>query len=149
MALITKDDVKAYLKLASGTAEDDMLDHLIAAATSEMEIAHHRKFEYGSHTETVEGGRHTLFLQAIPVQSVTSIMADGIELGLSSLSLNKEQGLLRGYFPYQEITVTYEGGFWTDPVNPAPDGVPVLPADIKHECLERVAYLYEYRQGRR
>lgn len=149
MALITKDDVKAYLKLYSGTAEDAMLDHLIEAATSEMEQAHHRKYEYGTHTETLAGRKRYVFLHAFPVQKIHSVVADGRTLSPSQYDLNRDSGILEGHWPYEEIVVTYEGGFWTDPENPAPDGVPVLPPDIRHECLERVAYLYQHRQGRR
>jgi hypothetical protein len=152
MALITKEEVKAYLKLdLTSTEEDAMLDHLIAAATAEMERDHRRNYEYGSYLETFNGGDPSLFLHAYPVHSITSISISGKAISASNYRLDSSRGIVNGSWPkgFNHIEVQYQGGFWTDPSNPAPSGVPLLPADIKHECLERVAYLYENRRGRR
>ncbi|MFC7443408.1 hypothetical protein [Laceyella putida] len=151
MAIITKDDLKSYLKLdTTSTAEDGMLDHLIAAAISEMEQAHGRIYEYGDHTETfyspVEG---VLFLSAFPVLSITSVTVDETAVSASAYELDAKRGLLRGLFPagWKKIEVQYKGGYWTDAGTTPPAGVPRLPAAMKQECLERAAYLYQNRRG--
>lgn len=151
MALVTKDDVKAFLKLDSGTAEDTMLDHLIAAATAEMEQIHNRIYEYGTYIETFNGGEVFLFLKAYPVKTITSVTVDGTTLSSDDYKLDSQRGLLQGPWTkgLSNIQVQYDGGFWTDPNTQPPAGVPSLPADLKHECLERVAFLYENRGGYR
>lgn len=151
MALVTISEVKDFLKLdPNQTLEDNMLQHLINAATAEMERDHDRVLEYTTgRVEIHSGGANTfLFLKAFPIQEITEVKVDGVVI--TDYEVNKERGILKGFWPCgtDNIQVTYSGGFWTD-TTPPPSGVQMLPADLKHECLERVAYLYENRRGRR
>lgn len=151
MALVTLQEVKNYLKLQSGTAEDSMLTHLISAAQSEMEVRRNRKIEYGVYVETFNGNCNDLFLLAFPIQSVISIKESGVTVSADSYKVDKRTGRIEGCFGggLGSIEVEYAGGYWTDTQNAPPAGVQALPADIKQDCLEYVAYLYNDRSGRR
>ncbi|WP_220184042.1 TVP38/TMEM64 family protein [Thermoactinomyces mirandus] len=109
MTLITKENIKAYLKLTAGTLEDDMLDHLIAAATSEMKISRYRKFEYGTYTETFPGGFQCLFLQALPVKKIHSILADGNELAFDQYLASR---MLPDHNPEEARRMIISAGAW-------------------------------------
>lgn len=154
MALVTKTEVKDYLRLDKySTAEDAFLDDLIAAAQAEMEVKHGRRLEYQSSiVEKYNGqGEAQLFLKCYPVVSVTQVKVDGTVLNSTNYDIDPEKGILYGCWEegFQNIEVTYSAGYWTDKATNPPAGVSRLPADIHHECLELIAYLYENRGGRR
>jgi uncharacterized phiE125 gp8 family phage protein len=154
MALVTIAEVKDFLKLdPNQTLEDAMLTHLINVATAEMERDHDRVLEYTTGRVEVHSGKAGcyLFLKAYPIETITEVLVDGVALSNTEYEVNKAQGILKGFWPrgMDNIQVTYNGGYWTDPGTQPPAGVQMLPFDLKHECLERVAYLYENRGGRR
>lgn len=148
MALVTLQEVKDYLKLPTGTAEDSMLNHFILAAQAELETRHNRKLEYRTVTETFNGGCDRLFLSTYPVYSIASIKIDGVTMDASSYEWNPRTGVVLGYFGLGSVQVEYTGGYWTS-TDPVPAGVQTLPSDLKHECLEYVASFYMHRGDQR
>lgn len=157
MALISKAEVKEYLKLdPASTLEDNMLDLFIAAAQEGMEAKRMRQFEYATATEYVNGeGETTLHLKRFPIWSVEAVYivhADNDEHKLSptAYTIDSRRGLLHGYWNkgIQNYKVVYTAGYWTAETDP-PEGVERLPATLKLECLEAVAHMYQNRRGSR
>lgn len=167
--LVSLQEVKEYLKLdPSSTLEDGMLELFIQTAQEEMEILHDRKFEFNEtqgdtvipHEEFLSGpGDTMLFLKHYPVYRVIEVARvyqdQTVEIiPPSNYTLDGEKGVLVGqwYQGTRNYRVKYEGGY-TTPDRPAPSGLPytpeALPSHFKMECLEKVAYLYENRQGKR
>ncbi|AUS10132.1 hypothetical protein C1X05_15715 [Laceyella sacchari] len=151
-ALVTLQEVKEYLKLdLMSQLEDKVLQHLIAAATAEVEQKHGRGLTYRETVETHSGtGDGKLFLRAYPVVSISSVTVNGAEVPPSAYRVEKHTGILHGAWPagVDNISVSYKAGYWTDFQNPPPSmDIPMIPMDLKHECLELVAYLYENRGG--
>jgi uncharacterized phiE125 gp8 family phage protein len=139
--LLTIAEVKAYLKIPTQVTEEDaMLQHFIQAAQSETELVRDRILEQpGSPiTETIISKGEDILLQAYPVESISSVKVDGVET--TNYTLRPATGILSGSFPAgAEVEVTYIGGFTTT----------TLPAHLKQELLERVAWRYENRRGTR
>jgi uncharacterized phiE125 gp8 family phage protein len=139
--LLTVSEVKAYLKIAAHiTEEDAMLTHFIQAAQSETEMVRGCILEQPASpiTETIVSQGEDILLKAYPVQSITSVKVDGVTT--NDYTLRSTTGILSGSFPTgSTVEVTYTGGFTTT----------TLPAHLKQELLERVAYRYENRRGTR
>lgn len=165
--LVTLQEAKEYLKLdPSSTLEDGMLQLFIQTAQEEMEMLHGRKFEFNKvsggavipHEETLSGpGDTQLFLKHYPVYrvlEVARISPDGTAevIPPANYQLDPQRGVLYGqwYSGVQNYRVKYEGGYVTPDRQP-PSGLEYepepLPQYLKLECLEKVAYLYENRQG--
>lgn len=153
--MLTKDEVKAYLKLDStDTSEDSMILTFISAAQEEMQADHGRQLEYRSRTEPINGpGDTLLFLQAFPIAEVASVKVNGQTLRDSEYEVDQARGMLKGHWPtgVRNIEVIYKGGYWFDLTTPPPAGEnpPILPSDLKLEALEKVAAMYENRRGQR
>lgn len=75
MALGTLDDVKTALGV-TGTADDDLLDQLCAAAEGFVGEHCGRAFAGGSFTEYLPGGGRMAFLRNFPVDAVASVYVD-------------------------------------------------------------------------
>lgn len=139
--LLTVSEVKDYLKIAAHiTEEDAMLTHFIQAAQSETEMVRDRILEQPTSplTETFVSQGEDFLLKAYPVQAITSVKVDGV--ATNHYRLRPTTGILSGAFPKGSmVEVTYTGGYTAS----------TLPAHLKQEILERVAYRYENRRGTR
>src|SRR5262245_33928484 len=76
MALDTLANVKAALMITS-TADDAVLARIMETAEAFIEEHTGRTFNGGTFTEDHSGGQRMLFLRNFPVESVTSVKADG------------------------------------------------------------------------
>ena len=126
------DEVRVGLKVG-GTASDDILYQLIAAAVNEVERKSGRALRKRSVTDIRAGGKYAVALSQVPVASVTSVTEDGTALAASDYELQPRTGLL------------YRGsasspGMWSG----GPTGVRVtyvvdadaVPANLRQAALE-------------
>jgi uncharacterized phiE125 gp8 family phage protein len=75
MALLALSDLKLHLGV-TGSADDDLLDQLQAAADEFVAVHCGREFEGGTFTEPFAGGSRLLLLRNFPVTAVTAVKVD-------------------------------------------------------------------------
>ena len=134
---VTKDEVKAYCKLSTGTAEDTLLDIFITAARKQCEAYSNISFIPRTVTAIITNFCGGIFLPYGPTGAITSVTdKDGTALTVDE-------------------TYTIQGTTWKQLLTPLQDGLTVvyaagyangsLPAELKLAILQQVFYLYENR----
>lgn len=132
--LATLEEVKTNRKVPSGdTSQDAALMAWIEAASWVIEEYTHRKFEKAERTEWFEGGLRSLAVKGYPIESVESVVVDGVEIDTAKCIVDSAKGIIhlkRGFGTREgaagyEVEVTYTGGF--------DDGD--YPAAAKQACL--------------
>ncbi len=157
MALTTAATVRGYIRALTGTAEDTLLDTLIARF-DDVASAHcgfpvdsnQSTFENNTYTHYFDGdGSDKLELRVVPANTITSVYVDvdrsygsdtlvassdytlDTRLGLLILETDSDQGSFST--GYRSVKVTYTAGFTT-----IPDG-------IVHACGIQVNHWYMNR----
>jgi len=134
---VTKDEVKAYCKLLTGTAEDTLLDIFITAAREQCEAYANIGFIPRTVTATITNLCGGIFLPYGPTESITSITdKDGNVLTTDDYKIQGDQWkqLLT---PKQDgLIVVYGAGYGT---------TYDLPTELKLAILQQVFYLYQNR----
>jgi len=161
MDLTTLADVKALLQgdTPLGPEADDLLSRLITAVSKRAENFCNREFEKKERVEFHDGGGKYLFLRALPVAEIASIIcsdtwdwAAASPLSVSSYAFEAATGMVLyrgGEWPYGEgaIRVAYTGGF--DPFSPEgaepPENYAPIPEDLQQAVCTQVAYEYRRR----
>lgn len=132
---VTKDEVKAYCKLSTGTAEDTLLDIFITAAREQCEAYSNISFIPRTVTAIITNLCGGIFLPYGPTGAITSVTdKDGTVLVADE-----------GY--------TIQGTTWKQILTPLQDGLIVvyaagyatIPSELKLSILQQVFYLYENR----
>ena len=143
--LITVDEIKRGLSITD-TSKDILLFDLVKAATDFMEKATNRTFTFKTYTETSypETRETTLLLNNFPVESVTSVVIDGITLdeavGTLANYVTETEGVIRrtdgGSFPVApyKTTVVYKAGFTA------------VPEDVRNAVRKIVSWEFMKRQ---
>ncbi|MFZ5451464.1 MAG: hypothetical protein ACOZF2_06295 [Thermodesulfobacteriota bacterium] len=161
MDLTTLTRVKELLQgdTALSPEADTLLSWLITAVSKRAEALCNREFEKKERVEFHDGGGRYLYLRALPVAEIASIIcsdtwdwAGASPLSVSSYAFDGATGMVLyrgGDWPYGEgaVRVIYTGGF--DPfleegVEP-PDGYTSLPEDLQQAVCTQVAYEYRRR----
>lgn len=86
-------DVRSSLKVA-GVTSDDVLYLCIAAAVDALELRTGRTLRTRTVVDVKPGGKYAVPLSSVPVQSVTSVVDNGVTLAPSDYTLNGRTGLL-------------------------------------------------------
>lgn len=135
---VTKDEVKAFCKLNTGTTEDTLLDIFITAARQQCESYSNIGFIPREVTAVLSNLCGSIFLPFGPTQEITSVTdKDGNELELDNgytISGTKWKQLLTPW--WDGLTVVYNAGYGDDYD---------LPAELKLAVLQQVFYLYQNR----
>jgi len=139
-ALVTKEEVKEWLKL-SGTDDDDFLQSAINDWSDAIETRLNRVIISADHTDECHpGGKLAVLLKNIPVTEISSITVDDGALGISDYTVYPESGIVRlvsgkafGGGP-GSILVTYTGGYEE------------APGDLKR-CVKQIVALEYYLSG--
>lgn len=145
--LCSRDDLKTRLGLG-GTAHDDALDALIAAASEAIETFCCRRFAVESHTEYHDGGHDRVMFRHRPVTELTGLWDDPVRafgdataVAASEVVLDEERGLLvlrSGRFAagIRNVKVVYSAGYDT------------IPDDLAQGCaLLAAAWFNRAREG--
>jgi len=90
MLIDSPDTLKLHLGV-TGTTDDDLLDDLLAQASSLIEELCGRSFEGGSFTEDHPGGGRIAFLKNYPVTAVTEVKVDSTRQFGSTTVLNENE----------------------------------------------------------
>lgn len=134
---VTKDEVKAFCKLSTGTAEDTLLDIFITAAREQCEAYSNISFIPRTVTAIVTNLCGGIFLPYGPTLAITSITdQDGNVLTTDDYKVqgDKWKQLLT---PKQDgLIVVYTAGYGT---------TYDFPKELKLAILQQVFYLYENR----
>ena len=130
---VTKDEVKAYCKLNSGTAEDSILDRLITSAREQCEEYAGISFIVRGITATVTNLDGGIFLPygpvTLPITSIKDQYGDDIE----NYKISGTQFPQLIYPHDQRIELVYDAGYQD------------LPQQLKLAILQQVFYLYQNR----
>jgi hypothetical protein len=161
MDLTTLEKVKALLEgdTPLGPEADDLLSWLITAVSKRAEALCNREFEKKERVEFHDGGGRYIYLRALPVAEIASIIcsdtwdwAGASPLSVSSYAFEAATGMVLyrgGDWPYGEgaVRVTYTGGFDPLPVEGAgpPEGYTPIPEDLQQVVCTQVAYEYRRR----
>ncbi len=135
---VTKDEVKAYCKLNTGTSEDTLLDIFITAARQQCEAYTNIGFIPRVVTAVITNLCGGIFLPYGPTQDITSVT-------------DKDGNVLVADEGY-----TIQGTKWKQLLTPLEDGLIVvydagygdeydLPGELKLAVLQQVFYLYQNR----
>lgn len=132
---VTKDEVKAYCKLSTGTAEDTLLGIFITAAREQCEAYSNISFIPRTVTAIVTNLCGGIFLPYGPTGSITSVT-------------DKDGNIL-----VENETYIIQGTTWKQLLTPKQDGLIVvyaagyatIPSELKLAILQQVFYLYENR----
>jgi len=161
MVLTTLEKVKALLQgdTPLGPEVDDLLSWLITAVSKRAEAFCNREFEKKERIELHDGGGRYIYLRALPVAEIASMIcsdtwdwAAASPLSVSSYAFEAATGMVLyrgGDWPYGEgaIRVTYTGGFDLLPAEGAepPEGYTPIPEDLQQAVCTQVAYEYRRR----
>lgn len=136
---VTKDEVKAYCKLNTGTAEDDLLDAFIKTSRQQCEDFTGVSFVTRTVKAVVNNACGGIYLPYGPLKTFTSITdEDGNVITTPDYKLSGTQ------FPqlitpkYNRLTLIYEAGYGASGYGP-------LPSELKTAILQQVFYLYTNR----
>ena len=142
--LTTVDELKRYLNITS-TTNDVLLFELVKAATAFLEDATRRTFSFKERIEDylpLESDT-ALMLKIFPVESITSVIIDGVTLASTTASRDNyivlDGGVLQrvdgGSFPKApfKTVVKYKAGF------------KAIPEDIRHAVKKIAAEQYNLR----
>lgn len=126
LPIVSLSDLKTNLKIAStDTSNDEALRYTLAQATEMAERYCNRALRRKTVVETHDGDREALVLREPPIQSITTVVENGVTLTASDYTVNSTSGLLyRGsatssqewYDGRQVITVTYVAGYANPPL---------------------------------
>jgi len=161
MDLTTLANVKALLQgdTPLGPEADDLLSWLITAVSKRAETLCNREFEKKERVEFHDGGGKYIYLRALPVAEIASIIcsdtwdwAAASSLSVSSYAFEAATGMVLyrgGEWPYGEgaIRVTYTGGFdpFLEEGAEPPEGYTPIPEDLQQAGCTQVAYEYRRR----
>ena len=161
MDLATLAHVKALLQgdTPLGPEADELLSRLITAVSKRADALCNREFEKKERVEFHDGGGKYLYLRALPVAEIASIIcsdtwdwAASSPLSTSIYAFDGATGMVLyrgGDWPYGEVAVrvTYTGGFDPLPVEGAepPEGYTPIPEDLQQAVCTQVAYEYRRR----
>lgn len=117
------EDIKTALGIGDNT-QDAVLAAGAAYATSLLEDYLNRRLPNEERTEEFRDVcARKLWLSAYPVDSITSILVNGTEIGVDSLKLSALMGFLYGgsgfYWDAESIEITYTGGYDPEAIPPA------------------------------
>ena len=135
---VTKDEVKAFCKLTTGTAEDDLLDMMIAAARRQCEDYAGLSLVERKITATLTNLNGNIYLPYGPVMEVSKVYdSSGAELTTADYKLSGVE-FLQLVTPTQErLKVEYTAGYGSTTW--------ALPGELKIAVLQQVFYLYNTR----
>jgi hypothetical protein len=161
MDLTTLANVKALLQgdTPLGPETDDLLSRLITAVSKRAETFCNREFEKKERLEFHDGGGKYLYLRALPVAEIASIIcsdtwdwAGASPLSISSYAFEAATGMVLyrgGEWPYGEgaVRVTYTGGFdsFLEEGTEPPEGYTPIPEDLQQVVCTQAAYEYRRR----
>ena len=140
MALCDKSDVETTLQLTAGTITDALANVLIPGAQSAIERFVRRSLEAADRVSTLDGnGTIELLLPSWPINSVTSVVEDGVTLVegtdfevYTDRLIRVRSGRDRSWVRKRKaITVSYNGGY-----NPIPEA-------LRDICVRIVARAYQ------
>lgn len=148
MAIIGADDLRTYLKLASGEASD-RLALFTSGASGWLEKQIGRQWGQRLRQNELHRGRGTPYLvvRHFPIASLTALVVDTIALDVTNPDvvdiINPAQGIIArtdddvfADSMKRNISVSYVGGPTT------------VPADLKLAALEVAAYVFQTTGGR-
>jgi len=142
--LITLEDVKIFLNVASGsTTHDALLKLLIEQYSAVIEGYCRRKFSQDNYEEVYDGnGKTSLLLDNYPIISIESLTIDDYPYTASDYLIYKNEGeikLVEDAFAIgnQNVEIEYTAGFEE------------VPADIKLCCTEMTASKFKEIDGNR
>jgi len=147
--LVTLERVKTYLEIANTeTAQDVLLQDLIARIGAWMERYCDRSFAKATYTEQRDGdGTATLLVREWPLLSVTSLYDDPLrvfgaatQIAASDFALYPNQGLIRldgriFSVGIQNVKVTYEAGYAE------------IPQDLQQALIELIADRFRNKEN--
>jgi hypothetical protein len=161
MDLATLANVKALLQgdTPLGPEADGLLSWLIAAVSKRAEALCNREFEKKERVEFHDGGGKYLYLRALPVAEIASIICSDTwdwgaasPLSVTSYAFDAGTGMVLyrgGEWPYGEgaVRVTYTGGFdpFLEEGAEPPEGYTPIPEDLQQAVCTQVAYEYRRR----
>ena len=144
-ALITTEDLKAYLDMKDST-QDKLLEILINAISTLFDQYTSRNLKEATYTDLyLDGnGEEIMYLPDWPIGSITSIAEDSVALTEgedNDYYLYADEGYLvrisavwlKGY---KTIKITYKAGYLT------------VPKDLQLACMEQVAYEWQRQKNR-
>lgn len=152
MPLDTLANIKTGLKL-SGSADDDLLTRLLAAAESFVEQHTRRAFAGGTFTEYHPGGAKVLFLNNYPVSGVSEVRVDAAREFDPTTAVPTDRYILH---PARGVVESTDGPFvpslpgWDVPADAFPNAVRVeyttatgqIPAAVGRAYAELVGHWY-------
>jgi len=138
-ALVTLESVKEYLQI-TGTTSDALIGVYIDIVESELDAVLDRNLAQNTYTEVVNYLQSTfdqtgysqldarqpspkLFLDNVPVVTITSIVSADITVTSTAYSVDSENGVLSTTSQLDEPTVTYVAGYTTGTLPNALGGV--------------------------
>lgn len=138
--LVVVSEIRTFLQI-KGTADDELLQALITAASTMFETLCNRSFKSIADTGLYDGsGGFRQFLPSYPIISVASVDVDGISVpfaGTSTTATGYRLGtnsIIRNgqKFPVGigNVKVTYTAGYAT------------IPEDLARACIHMVAFMY-------
>jgi len=126
LPIVSLSDLKTNLKIAStDTSNDEALRYTLAQATEMAERYCNRALRRKTVVETHDGDRCALVLREPPIQSITTVVENGVSLTAADYTVNSTSGLLyRGsatssqewYDGRQVVVVTYVAGYANPPL---------------------------------
>lgn len=141
-ALVTKEEVKAYLVL-TGNTSDALIDDLILAASAfVLRYCDRTAFTIQSFSERYNGtGTQTLVPDQFPITAVSSVRIDGVSIPASSdwpraagYTFNKYGVMVRGYKFTKDVLnvdISYSAGYTE------------TPEDVKQAVIEMVSMKFK------
>ncbi|MDD2900818.1 MAG: hypothetical protein PHU44_00115 [Syntrophales bacterium] len=161
MYLTTLEKVKTLLQgdTPLGPEADDLLSWLITAVSKRVEAFCNREFEKKERAEFHDGGGRYIYLRALPVAEIASIICSDTwdwdaasPLSGTSYAFDGATGMMLyrgGEWPYGEgaVRVTYTGGFdpFLEEGAEPPEGYTPIPEDLQQAVCTQVAYEYRRR----
>lgn len=142
-ALVSVDEVFAYLRITTPPSSDpqyQLIEALINRASDECENYVNGPIVNKTITEKLDGtGTDTKVLTYTPVQSVTSVKLDGVDITSNVDFYSYGVIFTKDKTPFTEgrknIDITYTAGYGTTK--------DTIPQNLKHACLLIVHYFYK------
>jgi hypothetical protein len=132
-ALVSRDNVRAYARIAgANTTDDALLDRLIAAVSTAAETFCARTFAVTSYTDAFRPmGQSSIFLKHGPVVTFTGLTVAGIDSPSTNWTRDgRVLTLNSGVFGAGPVVATYTAGYAT------------VPDDVQQAVIETVVLRY-------
>ncbi len=150
-ALTTKETVKSFLKInEADTSQDILIEMLINAVSSNIEVYCNRRFGQNQYTDEVYSGNGDIYLilNQFPVLEVAAVKIDNEEV--TDYELKPDSGILfrEASWPEGErnIKVSYKAGYVL-PKDDTEQSPRTLPHDLELACIIWVMYLFERKDS--